>query len=238
MGIQSALGSGTLVITNEIIALGSEDWYVRVNGASTPYSGSYTGYYLVEGHEHGYRTVGDEYSGMHTTELYTTKAIEYMEAYTSNDRPFFLYLAYQAVHTPLMVSKEWLALSKCDTRGYDENRQLLCAMMTQVDYYQSVLVDYLKGRGVWHNTLYIFLSDNGANPGYGGSNFPLRGEKGQYWEGGVKAPVFMAGGFLTRVLRDDAWQGKDTSPHMNLALMHITDIPATICDLAGVKTDD
>lgn len=217
----------------------SEEWFVRSNSAWAQYHSSYEGFYLLEGHASGYEALGDRYQGIHSTELYTSKAIDHLEAHTSPDTPFFLYLAYQAVHTPLMVEKEWLATSKCDQRGFDnDSRELLCAMMTQLDYWQSKLIDYLKGRGVWKNTLYVFLSDNGANPGYGGSNYPLRGEKGEYWDGGVRSPVFVAGGFVTRALRDDAWMGEAKSPHMNLNLMHITDLPATICALAGIPIDE
>ena len=164
------------------------------------------------------------------------KAMEYLDSYSDTNRPFFLYIAYQAVHSPLMISKDWLATSKCDQKGFnDDNREMLCAMMTQVDFWQSSLVDHLKEMGVWHNTLYIFLSDNGANPGYGGSNSPLRGEKGQYWDGGVKSPVFMAGGYTTRALRE---AGAGHSAHLNTDLMHITDLPATVLSLAGVPVDD
>lgn len=213
----------------------SEEWFPRVNGAFNGYAGSYEGYYLVEGGPDGFVAVGDKYDGIHSTELYTVKALEYLDTYAPSDKPFFLYIAYQAVHSPLMISKDWLATSKCDQHGYDEEREMLCAMMTQVDYWQSTLVDHLKESGTWHNTLYVFLSDNGANPGYGGSNYPLRGEKGQYWDGGVKSPVFMAGGYTMRALREAA---AGHSAHLNTDLMHITDLPATVLSLAGVPIDD
>ena len=95
-------------------------------------------------------------------------------------------------------------------------------------------MDALKSKNMWHNTLYVFLSDNGANPGYGGSNYPLRGEKGQYWDGGVKSPVFVSGGYTTRSIHE---AGGGTE-RLNSDLMHITDLTATVLDLAGVPVDD
>ena len=64
----------------------SESWFTRVNGAFNHYETNYEGYYLVEGGPDGFNAIGSKYDGIHSTELYTTKAIDYVNNYTTSNR--------------------------------------------------------------------------------------------------------------------------------------------------------
>lgn len=219
----------------------SETWYMRDNTLSSgddDEGTSYDGFYLVDATaESGFVSVGDQLVGMHSTDLYTNKSIAWLDSFASDDTPFFLYLSYQAVHTPLEATKLWLKESGCSD-AYTDNRETLCAMMSQLDFGAGNLVSYLKERNWWGNTVLVAVSDNGGHPDHGGDNTPLRGYKGQYWDGGVKSPVVWSGGLLEDAVAGQDWDAAGVDdPHTNTDLMHITDIAATLLTLAGVSTD-
>ena len=89
----------------------------------------------------------------------------------------------------------------------------------------------LKASRLWANTLFLFASDNGspvAGWGAAGSNAPLRGGKATDWEGGVRTPAFVAGGWLPRSRRGVKLDG----------LVHICDLYATFCAIGGTVTTD
>ena len=137
--------------------------------------------------------------------------------------PFFLYLALQAVHSPLQVDERWIESGGCEQATANHDRQKLCGMVHEADHHVGSLVGELRARGDWPSTVFVFLSDNGASTSFGGSNRPLRGEKGQYWEGGVRAPALLAGGHTEHAL-----QAAGGRAYVSRALMHVTDVTATL----------
>ncbi|BCX46193.1 N-acetylgalactosamine-6-sulfatase [Haloferula helveola] len=111
----------------------------------------------------------------------------------SGDRPFFLYLAYNAPHAPLQAPKE--AIGKY-AHIEDRNRRIYAAMVDVMDAGIGKVVSALEDAGHRDNTLIFFLSDNGgpqAGPdspskGNGSSNKPFRGGKGDVYDGGIHVP--------------------------------------------------
>ena len=129
---------------------------------------------------------------------------------TSN--PFFLYLAYQNVHAPLEVQPEYEALYPNEE---DESRKTYMGMASAMDDSVGRIVNHLKSfvyqkdgteRSVFDDTIFIFSSDNGGMSqglGYaGGSNYPLRGRKGDTWEGGCRVPAFISNANITGISTD------------------------------------
>jgi len=117
------------------------------------------------------------------TERYTDDALQFIEASAKAETPFFLYLAHMYVHVPLFVPKQFLSRSKNGAYG---------AAVECIDWSTGVLVDYLKQKGLFKNTLIIFTSDNGSRArDEGGSNAPLRGTKATTWEGGQRVPCIL-----------------------------------------------
>ena len=114
------------------------------------------------------------------TERYTAEAVRFIRA--NRDRPFFLYFAHMYVHVPLYAPQRFLDQSRNGKYG---------AAVEHVDWCMAALFHELKRQGLDERTLVIFTSDNGGVPQYGGSNAPLRGKKGQQWEGGFRVPCIM-----------------------------------------------
>lgn len=126
--------------------------------------------------------------GGYITEYYTDEAIEAIEA--NRNRPFFLYLAHWAPHTPLQALKsDYEALSHID----DHIERVYAAMIRCLDREVGRVLETLKAQGLDENTLVIFTSDNGG-AGYVGLpeiNQPYRGWKITFFEGGIHVPLFM-----------------------------------------------
>jgi arylsulfatase A-like enzyme len=108
-------------------------------------------------------------------------------------QPFFLYLAFNANHTPLQAPEEFLAKTAHLTTPM---RQKNAAMTLALDEAVGRVMQSLRESGQEENTLVVFISDNGAalikgSAENGGSNAPLRGSKIECWEGGIRIPFFI-----------------------------------------------
>lgn len=121
-------------------------------------------------------------SGTYSTAGYANEALRVISAHDPK-YPLFMYVAFQAPHGPLQVPRSWRQRNKGIA---DVKRQYLAGMVTAVDAAVGELVRSLKSRGLWENTVLVFTTDNGGQIMNGGSNWPLRGGKGSFWEGGIK----------------------------------------------------
>lgn len=128
---------------------------------------------------------------------------------------------------------------QCKDQGRDAGRfnlgdaewgacRMVLAMAAALDWAVGELVDGLKDAGLYNNTIIVYTSDNGAQPGQGGTNYPLRGWKTELYEGGIKVP-----GFVHSPLLPAAAQG--TVHH---GLFHVTDwLPTIVHGIAGGSTE-
>jgi arylsulfatase A-like enzyme len=122
------------------------------------------------------------------TDYFTDEAIRVIDA--NRHRPFMLYLAYNAPHTPLQATREdYDALPFIE----DHTLRVYAAMLRSLDRNIGRLLDALRERNLEKDTLVIFTSDNGAPhyAGVGSRNQPYRGWKATYFEGGIRVPLFM-----------------------------------------------
>lgn len=122
------------------------------------------------------------------TDMFTDKALKFIDENADKKQPFFIYLAYNAVHTPLQAKKN--DLDKFAQVG-SEGRQTYDAMLSNMDYNIGRVMQELKNKGIDDNTLVIFLNDNGGATTNYSDNGQLRGMKGSMWEGGVRVGYIM-----------------------------------------------
>ncbi|XP_067874143.1 arylsulfatase J isoform X1 [Heterodontus francisci] len=158
----------------------------------------------------------------YSTYLYTQKVVELLASHNPKE-PIFLYIAFQAVHTPLQVPKKYLgrymSINNIGRRRY-------AAMVTCLDEAVNNITRALKKYGYYDNSVIIYSSDNGGQPLAGGSNWPLRGRKGTYWEGGIRGIGFVHSPLIKN------------KGSVSRGLMHITDWYPTLVTLAEGELEE
>ena len=126
----------------------------------------------------------------HATDLFTDWTINFLdEVEKMTNHPFFLYLAYNAPHTPIQPPLDWLAKIKERQPGITDKRAKLVALIEHMDDGIGRVLATLKKNGQWDNTLILFVSDNGGQVNVGANCGNLRGEKQDMYEGGIKVPA-------------------------------------------------
>jgi len=121
------------------------------------------------------------------TDAITREAVSFIDRH--RDKPFFMYVAYNAVHVPQQAPPRYLKRFPEDT---DKSRRLMLAMLAAEDDGVGKILTKLHDEKLDNDTLVIFLSDNGGPTWENASrNAPLRGFKGQVWEGGIRIPFMM-----------------------------------------------
>jgi len=161
--------------------------------------------------------------GVYSTHLFTSKAVEFIKSHAEvRDRPpFFLYLSYSAVHTPLQAPAEALARFQ---NVENEKRRIFAAMLAVMDDGIGMVTSTIAAiEGMLETTMVVFLSDNGGPTQEGANNWPLRGWKGSLFEGGVRSQAFIWAPLYLPQLRGRSWSG----------LMHITDVVPTLLGIVG-----
>ncbi|HET8546364.1 MAG TPA: sulfatase-like hydrolase/transferase [Bryobacteraceae bacterium] len=207
---------------------GFDHSYGALGGGTGPWDHRYkSGPYTLNWHRN------DEYvtEQGHVTDLIAREAIRFLGARRS--APFFLYVPFTAVHHPIAEPQAWLDAN----RDIDERRRQYAACVQHMDDAIGRLIAALEKTGQRGSTLVVFTSDNGGmgNPandlkaypgeyqnGLLGENRPLRGQKGQVYEGGIRVPAFVN------------WPGRIAAGRVD-APIHVVDWFPTISNLAGYR---
>ncbi|XP_036985832.2 arylsulfatase J isoform X1 [Artibeus jamaicensis] len=194
--------------------LGSGDYYThyKCDGPGV------CGYDLYEGD----RAAWGHDGGVYSTHMYTQR-VQQLLASQDPRKPLFLYLAYQAVHSPLQAPSRYLERYRSMA---NVNRRRYAAMLSCLDEAVRNVTLALKAHGFYNNSILIYSSDNGGQPAAGGNNWPLRGSKGTYWEGGIRAVGFVH----SPLLKNRGTVCKE--------LVHITDWYPTLVALAEGQIDE
>ena len=153
------------------------------------------------------------------TRAITREALSFIDRHAA--RPFFLYVPYNAVHSPMQAPTD----SVRQFNGIvDEHRQLFAAMLAELDMGVGRILDKLRSRALENDTLIFFISDNGGpTQELTSSNKPLRGGKGLMYEGGLRVP------FLVQ------WKGTIPARQVVNYPVIATDIVPTALQAAGVN---
>ena len=139
--------------------------------------------YITKIYDNGKRVNTKKY----LTEELSDNAVKFIE--DNSEDPFFLYLSYNAPHTPLQATDTDLERNNhIDV----EKRRTYAAMVSSMDDGVGLILDKLEEKNISENTIVIFFSDNGGVEWYNFSdNGPLRGIKGDFFEGGIRVPFTM-----------------------------------------------
>jgi arylsulfatase A-like enzyme len=170
----------------------------------------------------------------YSDEMFTDHALDYIQR--KKDQPWFLYLAYNTPHGPVEATKEDTAplLGKFEekdpTKPYNA---MYAAMIERQDKEIGRVLKELDDLKLADDTLIIYTSDNGATfepiadgaTIYFDSNHPLRGQKRNLWEGGIREPA---------VAR---WPGHIQAGAESHEVVHMTDVFPTVCAAADAKVD-
>jgi arylsulfatase A-like enzyme len=171
----------------------------------------------------------------HATDLITNEAVRVING--KHGQPFFLYVAYNVPHSPLNEPEEWTSLY--DGLNLYPSRKWYAASVSHMDAGIGKVIRALEQTGQRENTLVLFISDNGGQHSWVGTNeyegryadrphlvlgdnFPLRGWKGELYEGGIRVPACIN------------WPGHLVPGEMNFPV-HVSDWLPTFCDLTGYK---
>ncbi len=158
----------------------------------------------------------------YTTDMFAREAVAFIDRH--RDRPFFVYIPFNAVHGPLEAVEKYLSrFSSIE----DEKRQVFAAMLSALDDGVGLVLAKLRELGLEENTLVFFVSDNGGPTLKTSSgNNPLRGYKGQVLEGGIRVP------FLVQ------WKGHIPAGKADDRPVISLDIPPTALAAAGTVPQD
>jgi arylsulfatase A-like enzyme len=153
------------------------------------------------------------------TDAFTREAIDFIERH--KQQPFFLYLAYNAVHGPLQATPKYL--DRFNDIG-DKKRHTFAGMLSALDDGVGAVIGKLAEAGLESNTLIFYVSDNGGpTPVTTSSNAPLRGYKGQVLEGGIRTPAMIR------------WKGRLPAGKVYSQPVISLDIVPTAVAAAGIK---
>lgn len=182
-------------------------------------------YYLHERHGINYMRFNDEKvdPAGHATDLFTEWACEYLEEQKDADNPFFLFLSYNAPHTPIQPPEKWLQDVFRREKAISETRAKLVALIEHMDAGVQSVLNKLEKTGLAKNTLIVFTSDNGGQINVGGQNGNLRDGKQSMYEGGIRVPTVFK------------WHGQ-IKPGIETSQRGLTmDLYPTLCDAAGIQ---
>lgn len=135
-----------------------------------------------------WNTLPDGKPGEYLTDRLTDEAIGFIEK--NSKEPFFLYLSHYAVHTPLHAKDDMIAKYERKPKSERHNNAKYAAMIESVDQSMGRVLETLENLGLDEQTVVLFASDNG---GFGKvtSHYPLRGNKGNFYEGGIRVPMIV-----------------------------------------------
>ena len=155
----------------------------------------------------------DDQAQSRLVEIYTKEAVDFIGR--TKDKPFYLYFAHNAVHTPIHPGAAFAGKSQNGRFG---------DWVEEVDWSVGQVLEALRSQGLDKDTLVVFTSDNGPwliRGADGGSAGPLRGGKGSTWEGGVREPTIAW------------WPGHVPAGSVNDAVAGTIDLLPTFVSLAG-----
>jgi len=169
--------------------------------------------------------VGDDFKHIEVLDTLTQKAVEYIEA-QSTEKPFFLYFPLTAPHKPILPEQRFQNQSGLNEWG---------DFVMQVDWTVGQVMQAVESKGLAENTLFIVTSDNGATPGADFNELSQKGHDPSAQYRGHKADIFEGGHRVAFIAR---WpEVIEAGTVSNETICH-TDLLATAADIIGCDLPD
>lgn len=184
-------------------------------------------YYHHRRHGNHYMRRNEEpvYPKGHATDIFSQWAVNYLAERAQKKTPFFLYLSYNAPHTPIQPPTDWFEKVKKREAGISSQRAKLVALIEHMDEGIGNVMRELQRTGLSKETLVFFVSDNGGQANVGANNGALRGEKQEMYEGGLRVPACAV------------WPGKIKPGGRSGLIAATMDIFPTVVEAAGSKVE-
>ncbi len=157
----------------------------------------------------------------HATDLFSDWAVDAIRAGASSKKPFFLYLAYNAPHSPIQPPPKSLEKVKSERPHLGDKRAALVALIEHLDAGVGRVLEAIRNAGIERDTLVVFTSDNGGQLDLGADNGLWRGTKGETFEGGL------------RVVCGARWPARIPAGLKSNVVAMTADWYATIAEIAG-----
>lgn len=168
----------------------------------------------------GYKNGHFNNDGEYLADRFTNEAVTFI--IKNKNKPFFLYLAHDAVHTPIQAKENIIEKYKTKNPDGCHSHAVYAAMIESVDQSVGKINKTLEDLDLSENTILIFFSDNGGHGVYTCQK-PLRGGKGMFYEGGIRVPMFAY------------WPGKIKGNTTCEVPVIGTDFYTSFLELAGAK---
>ncbi len=207
-------------------------WHLGFKPEMVPTSRGFDEFFGFLGGAHVYNNVGQGKNALmrgtkpvddtdYLTDAFAREACAFIDRHAAGDKPFFLYLPFNAIHNPQQAPRKYLDRFPHEK---DEKRQLMLAMLSAMDDAVGQVLQHVRDHKLEESTLIYFTSDNGGPTGGNGSrNDPLRGFKGDVFEGGIHLPQMVQ------------WKGHIPAGKTYDKPVISLDIFPTLCSAAGVK---
>ncbi|MDA1068467.1 MAG: arylsulfatase [Verrucomicrobia bacterium] len=153
----------------------------------------------------------------YTTDLMANEAVRLIKQHNA-DQPLFLYMPFNAPHTPLQVTETY---EKKYAHIKDPSRRTFAGMVDCMDVAIGRVLAALELQGMRDNTLVMFSSDNGGRIRFGADNGKLRGGKKELFEGGIRVPTVIH------------WPGKLEGGKTVTEVIHVVDVLPTLVGIIG-----
>ncbi|PZX55886.1 arylsulfatase A-like enzyme [Algoriphagus ratkowskyi] len=214
---------------------------INIGGSSIGQPGSYLGTESF-GHAGGNKSRAvpglEKYHGqdIFLTEALTLEANAAISQAKAEGKPFFLNMSHYAVHAPFYSDPRFA--EKYEKSDYPEKAKAYATLIEGIDKSLGDIMQHVKELGLGDNTLILFLGDNGSDApltiedDYSSSS-PLKGKKGNHWEGGMRVPFIAA--WISNNAKASNQQKLPITPNtIQQQLGSIIDIFPTLCNLAGI----
>ena len=185
---------------------------------------SYFDHTFAGGHDFQENGEIRDHNGEYATDVHGNQAVRYLRDIRAKEKPFFLYVPFLAPHSPMQAKEEdeakyarRLNTPRSPTRTY-------AAMVDSMDQAIGQILDELDVQGISDNTIVLFFTDNGGFYNFGADNAPLKGQKLDTYEGGIR---------VVSVMR---WPEVLPPNTVNENVMSVMDVFPTLATATGVKS--